>query len=310
MVPFPPVRVFAYSATFATACLGAAVFTLALVSTEEPRLAAATNYGRSDMDRDGLTDLQELILGTMPGRKDTDQDGYSDLEELARGSDMKSRLFMPQPQELGLGMCASQENGYISIVTAVYVSGLVPDTSGIQFGLGIVYHGKRILISPDKQISRAFLYKGHTAGDSLAVIEMGISQDLLKRLGQVNVFTYLHGTGIGAPEPAVAILPIKDFSGIAVSIQERVAPLSSGGGGATGVVYRPLAADDQIPSSWNSGEICFQATSAVGINGVSVVSEINAADCLPMDTYCSPGDCAATIGTALEMPDPAALAGG
>jgi hypothetical protein len=95
-----------------------------------------------------------------------------------------------------------------------------------------------------------------------------------------------------------------------MAIEPHVAGLSSGGGSATGVVYRPLASDDQIPSTWTAGQICFQATSAVGMSGVSVVEEVNAADCMTMDTYCSPGDCSASVGKALELPDPAALAGG
>ena len=131
----------------------------------------------------------------------------------------------------------------------------------------------------------------------------------MRRLGQVNLFSLMRGTSPGA-EPMVSLLTIVDFGGIAMSIEPRIAGLSSNGGGATGVVYRPLAADAQIPSTWNSGQICFQATSAVGMHGVSIVQEIDAADCLPMDTYCSPGDCAASVGQPLELPDPAALAGG
>jgi len=107
----------------------------------------------------------------------------------------------------------------------------------------------------------------------------------------------------------VSTLPIVSFSGVAMIIEQRAA-ISNGGGGATGVAYRPLAADDEIPSSWNSGQICFQASSAVGVRGVSIVHEIGAADCMPMDTYCSPADCAAGVGQPLELPDPAALAGG
>ena len=38
-----------------------------------------------DSDQDGLTDAQELALGTNPQSVDTDGDGHSDLEELQAG---------------------------------------------------------------------------------------------------------------------------------------------------------------------------------------------------------------------------------
>lgn len=38
-----------------------------------------------DSDHDGLTDAQELALGTNPLSSDSDGDGHSDLEELQAG---------------------------------------------------------------------------------------------------------------------------------------------------------------------------------------------------------------------------------
>lgn len=38
-----------------------------------------------DSDYDGLTDAQELALGTNPHSIDSDGDGHSDLEELQAG---------------------------------------------------------------------------------------------------------------------------------------------------------------------------------------------------------------------------------
>lgn len=38
-----------------------------------------------DSDQDGLTDAQELALGTNPHSIDSDGDGHSDLEELQAG---------------------------------------------------------------------------------------------------------------------------------------------------------------------------------------------------------------------------------
>ncbi|MEQ9810585.1 calcium-binding protein [Streptococcus jiangjianxini] len=38
-----------------------------------------------DSDNDGLTDAQELALGTDPFSSDTDSDGLTDLEEVQQG---------------------------------------------------------------------------------------------------------------------------------------------------------------------------------------------------------------------------------
>lgn len=280
-----------------------------LVSREEPSLAAATKGIRLDLDRDGLTDLQELVLGTAPYRKDTDGDTYSDLDERARGSDPRDAKSIPEPADYSLGMCASQQDETITAVCAMYAKDTVVST--MELRVGLVYHGRIFTFAPsDIRSSRGFLYRGHDLADKLAVVEVSIPMDLVRRLGQVNLFSVLRSSTPGT-EPVVSILPIVQFSGIAMAIEPRVAGISNGGGGgATGVTYRPLAADDQIPSTWTSGQICFQATSAVGVQGASIVHEVGSADCLPMDTYCSPGDCAATVGQPLELPDPAALAGG
>ena len=96
----------------------------------------------------------------------------------------------------------------------------------------------------------------------------------------------------------MSVLPLVDFSGVTVGVESRRAVLALSGGLPTGVVYRPLVPSDRIPSTWSGGEICFQHTTAVGVNGVSIVHEVESADCQPMDTYCSPGDCAA--GFAVE----------
>lgn len=311
MVAISSVRTLACSAACACACLGAAVLVLGLVAREEPGLAASSNFNRFDLDRDGLSDLQELVMGTLTNRRDTDGDAYSDLEELARDSDPLDLASIPEAAAVGLGTCASQEDGYITVLCAVYARSAL--LSSVDLKIGLVHHGRPFMFSANKlDGTRGFLYRGlyrgHDAGDALAVLEVGIRMDLVRRLGQLNLFGVLRSTSPGV-EPIVSVVPIVDFSGIAMLIEQRAAVTNSGGG-ATGVTYRPLAADDQIPSTWSSGEICFQASSAVGMSGASVVHEIGAADCMPMDTYCSPGDCSAGVGQPLELPDPAALAGG
>ena len=300
---------FSRSAVFASASLVASVVVLGLAAKEEPSLAAAGRGMRTDLDRDGLSDQQELVIGTHPYRRDTDGDTYSDLDERARGSDPRDHTSMPEPADYGAGMCASQDNAYITAVCCLYVKeALIPS---MELKVGLVHRGKVFKFSPhDIANARGYLFRGRDPGDKLAIVEIRIPMDLVRRLGQVNLFSVLSSSNPGS-EPIVSMLPIVEFSGVAMVIEQRAAGISGGsGGGATGVTYRPLASNDQIPSTWTSGQICFQGTAAVGVRGASIVHEVGSADCLPMDTYCSPGDCASTVGQPLELPDPAALAGG
>ena len=72
------------STMFAAAVLGGAVLALLGALRYEPTLAASSNNGRVDFDRDGLTDLQELVVGTLPDRVDTDGDNRSEERRVGK----------------------------------------------------------------------------------------------------------------------------------------------------------------------------------------------------------------------------------
>ena len=299
----------AWSLLVATASF-VTISTLALVEVlrEEPGLAAASNHGRYDFDDDGLTDLQEEVIGTFPYRADTDNDGYSDLEERARGTDPLLATSVPEACEFSVGSCASQENGFVSAVAALYLDSTAMHETVLQ--LGIIYRGRAYPLSLNSAFTRAYLFPGHDAADTLAVVEVGLPESLIQRLGQVSVFSVLRGVGQNPVDPMASILTIRDLQGIAVSVEQVTPHASNNGGGATGVVYQPLTGDASIPSDWTPGEMCFLRTSAIGTSGVSITHEVDGAFCIPMDTYCSPTQCASALGTSLQLPDPAALTGG
>ena len=48
-----------------------------------------------DLDLDGLTNLEEFLLGTYPNRSDSDGDGYSDFEEIEAGTDPLDSFDFP-----------------------------------------------------------------------------------------------------------------------------------------------------------------------------------------------------------------------
>jgi hypothetical protein len=301
----------ARSAVVAFALLGGAVLLLSRSIQSPPQLAAASNVGRVDLDQDGLTDLQELVLGTLPDQPDTDLDGFSDLEERARSSDPLDDTSRPQTTAFAVGTCASADLGLVSLVSAVYVQG--GDLDSVDLQVGIVLDGHPIAISPAHfSMVRGFLFAGSGSTDRLAVVELAIPETIVRRLGQLNLFSIVRSLGPGAPSPAVSVISLADMGGVTVSVEPRSSSVAPPGGGSApqGVIYRPLGGDDSIPATWSGGEVCWQRTSAVGMNGVSVVHEIESADCQPMDTYCSGADCAASVGKPLELPDPGALIGG
>ncbi len=57
------------------------------VAPAGPPAAPAPPAGLRDTDGDGLTDADELALGTNPAQADTDGDGYTDAQELQAGYD-------------------------------------------------------------------------------------------------------------------------------------------------------------------------------------------------------------------------------
>jgi len=299
------------SAAVAFGCFLATAYVLAVESEETKGLAAASNHSRYDNDHDGLTDLQEEILGTLPFRADSDADGYTDLEECARGSNPMDATSMPDPVEFSIGSCASQENGFVSVVSAVYLDNSTP-TDQVNLEIGVVYRGVAYpLYSFEHTYSRAFLYRGHDSQDTLAVIEIGVPEGLVQRIGCLSMYSVIRPLGATTTaDPVVTTVTLKDVNGVITSVEPRIARATNNSGGSTGIAYRPLAADDQIPSSWQGGLMCFQSTSVLGVTGVSIRHEIDEALCLPMDTYCNPVECEGSAGTSIQIPDPAALIGG
>ena len=272
--------------------------------------SSASNTNRVDQDRDGLSDQQEFLLGTLAFRDDSDRDGYSDLEELARGSEPMNTASMPEATPYAVGSCTSEENGYVKMLTSVYTED--GRLENLRFAFGVIHRGRVIrLDSTDFGYRTGFVRPGSVG--QVAVLEVGVPARLIRRLGRLHLFAVL-GSRTPGSERLVTTESLADVGGFIVSIKRQHAALSvtgTGGGGTQGVVYRPLASSDDLTAAgWESGKVCFQRTAAVGSVGASIVYEVDGADCIPMDTQCSPSECAAGIGTSLDLPDPGALIGG
>lgn len=297
-----------FSASLALLVLGVSLGVLR--DQAEPGLAAEANQSRTDQDGDGLSDAQELVLGTLPFRADSDRDTYSDLEEVACDSDPLIPSSVPEDALFAMGSCASEENGYVKMLVTLRAGD--DALNSLRLVWGVVHDGRAIRLAPrDFRYSIAFLQPGRDLGSRLAVLEVGVPTRLVHRLGRIHLFAVL-GSTLPGTERVVTTQSFASVGGVVVSIMHRRLGLAgNSGGGAQGVIYRPLASDDQLAAAgWETGKVCFQRTAAVGSSGASIVYEVDGADCIPMDTQCSPSDCAAGVGTSLDLPDPAALIGG
>lgn len=308
-LPVPPVRS-VRPLILAASCFGVAVVALAVSSGDQP-LSATTNPTRIDFDRDGISDEQELVLGTSPYRADSDRDTYSDLEEHARATDPLDPDSLPGSDEYGVGMCANQDGDMLNVLTSVFVD--ESRIGSLSFEVGIVIRGQAWRFAPTNfRNCRGFLRGANHRGDRLAGIEVAIPASTVRRRGQLSMFSIMRDTAPGGSDPVVSMLNLVDFSGVIMAIEPVPIGINNftGGQPSQGVQYRPLAGDSQIPITWSNGEMCMQSTAAVGMAGVNIIHEVQSAGCVSMDTFCSPGDCSASVGQPLALPDPAALAGG
>ena len=296
------------SASVAAIFLGGAAAMLALSLRSQPSLAASVTM-RFDSDGDGLSDLQELVLGTSPDFDDSDADGFSDLEEKARGTNPLEIRSQPTVPELDVGMFSTSEDGLVIVASAVYA----PDgeLNDLAFDFGIVLRGRPVVVpfGSYSHMSRFVIVPGRAAGSKVAVVEIAFRESLVQRRGQLDFFSGVRNPSLQAA--AVDVDTLINFSGVTMSVDDRPSNLMFNGYPApAGVVYRPIGGDDQIPATWSGGQICWQRTVPVGTNGASVIHEVEAASCEPMDSYCGSTDCSASVGKPLELPDPGALIGG
>ena len=271
---------------------------------QSPTLAASGSPG-DDTDGDGLTDIQEEILCTSPELPDTDSDGYSDLEEVTRQSDPKSRFDCPGPNSPKTGMVGRVVNNTLTTVFALYVEG--GSFAELRFQFGISYRG--ILLPLDlgsyQGATLVSIHPAKESEDKILLLQTSSADAVVHAYGSLSFFGIHRGDGSG-PEQSATALNLVSFSGHTISVEPS--PISVGQG--EGVINRPLESSVDIPGDWTGGEICWQELTLVGVNGASIVYEIDSAACEQMDTYCKPADCAATVGSSITLVDPGALIGG
>ena len=291
-------------------------------------LSAAGAVG-IDFDGDGISDLQEQILGTRIDLTDSDLDGYSDLLELARQTNPLDPASIPGDSSERVGMAGFAYESTVTILTAIYVPAGGLTSASVNFG--IVLGGTATPIDTNSVLGSSSVQFGPTSanGDAILVIESQVPESLLHAyngsafyatVAQPGLFTSaaafqtlsFPGTDANGDPLPMLVRPENPPPGVGSSGGALGLPNSSSGGQNVdvGTVFRPLSADEDIPSDWSTGQICYQEMHAVGVNGLNVVYQVDYASCEEFDTYCSPSSCSASVGQGVEIVDPGAIVGG
>ena len=295
--------------------------------TAPPTLRAAAS-DTLDSDGDGLVDRLELVRWLDPFAADTDGDGWSDMEELARQSDALDVSSFPEPaiQGLDVGMGAYTESGQLHVLTAIYVEN--GDLSKFDLRSGISIGGTVIEVPTSIALAQAVIsiVPARTVGDIVVLIKTSSSSGIVGAFGSMGIYTTIGRQG-QAPVRAATLNLVASGGALLEFAAPPIAQTFGAPGGGTrspamgssssssssskseGNVYRPLGGGDEIPASWEPGEICFQATSPVSASGGVVQHVVTEAACEPADAFCVPG-CANMAGSTIDFLDPLALIGG
>lgn len=303
--------------------LGVAV-SLSFTGAGETRELRAFGGARGlDADSDGLTDVQENILGTWPNDPDSDRDGFSDLEEIARRSDPMSRFSVPESTPKSVGLYARQHGAWVTVGWAVYSAAPLKT---VRFNQGLVISGVPIPTPNSTSLATSFLLLPvSTSGASVVAMEVTFPASVVRNNGILSLYAVVSESTDPLKPISADVMNLIDMGGVITEVERSGAGVpapsksmqtsggnASGGGTAPqgGLIYSPLVGDDDVPPKFSAGQICFQLTSPIGINGASVVQEIESAGCQPAESYCSPSDCSSSIGGTVEVVDPALLIGG
>ncbi|MFT5288074.1 MAG: hypothetical protein ACI8QS_001816 [Planctomycetota bacterium] len=285
----------------------------------------AVGLAGSDSDGDGLCDTQEAILGTLLDQADSDLDGYSDLLEIAQQTDPLDDDYFPIAGSPRVGMTGFVAGGFLTMTTAILVPG--GDLGAVDVTFGVALAGELFPIGqgPFFSITKVEILPSGPV-DKIMVFQTGIPESWIHVLGGTSLWCRATQTALPTTAAVLGLLSLPGTNSAGDPIQVLVHPepapawmfppstrassSQTSGVGGVGTIFRPLVADENIPTDWTPGQICFQEMHPVGYSGVNVVYEVDAASCESFDTYCSPTNCFASVGQELEFVDPGAVIGG
>jgi len=266
-----------------------------------PELRAGGGGGGVDHDGDGLTDVQESIIGTDPLVADSDADGGADLAELAAATDPldDQETIMPG---FSIGMVGREEDGVLTVETAIYLPGGV--LNGLDLGFGFYSQGQWIPI-PASLVLASGNVELHPSGSDLVLqVSTNWSADVVKSFGTGSFYSKLNAKANGMFLSG-GTLDLTQSGGVLSQIKGQ----SAGGGLGAGAALVPLTPTPELPETFTPGLVCLQDTLLVGSEDGALIYEVQSADCVTSFTSCS-SDCATTSGSLIEVLDPLALVGG
>ena len=262
----------------------------------------------SDLDGDGLSNTLEAGLSISPDHVDSDGDGWNDAEELARNSLAHVYGSVPGDMDVSVGMEACMIQSKLNVTAAVYLSTAPFSSAALEFG---VYAGGRWMPLPVSTYAPSLSFTTVPArepGHVLVVVNAVLPTFPLNRTGAMSVYAKLRVEGSLVAASAIDLV-LRQLVPMQILPPSKVSPLAAQQLG-TGLLYRPLGGA-QVPSNWTAGEICFQRLESVGTHGAVVTQEVTSATCISgWDGYCDSGSCAASVGSTVDLVDPAALVGG
>ena len=286
------------------------------------RASAWTGAPDSDEDGDGLSLIQEKILGTSPTNPDSDGDGYNDLEELARDSSPTSAASIPNPsKQLGLGLTVSAQRDGLHALVLVYMSDM--DLRQKNLKIGLFSHDRTLVLSNSYLAASTSLDFKPSSNPSgcVAKIDVPFRPNLVLAAGEVTVWANASVPGL-VGEGTGAAMHLTSIGGVVTFAMPAPAPVIaqsspySGPQDGRGTIYVPLlppatgSSAMTGPAGWAAGEVCLQRSTLVGVNGASLTSEIVTADCASgWDGFCPPS-CSSTVGSTYRTVDPLVLLGG
>lgn len=270
----------------------------------------AAVVSRDDYDGDGLSDAQEMILGSSPFDFDSDADGYSDSEEIARQSDPIDPSSFPMSTGVSASISARGEAGSLRLVIALHEPNGPSATTMVR--IGALADGSVVSVPVARFLGLSKIRtSAGTSGSTVTTIDMPINPIYVHAKGQVTFFLAAGDTETMEFGAAAKVDIVSDSGQLVMQrpSQANTSRQPSQGGGSIRQPI-PVGAPPSQGAGWIPGSICYQRSEVIGVNGARMLHQVVEADCIEgWDSFCS-GACAAALGSTYETIDPLALIGG
>ena len=262
-----------------------------------------------DFDGDGLSDVQERVLGLSPFFADSDFDGFGDGEELARQSDPLDELSVPFSD--GISATLTAHGGAENDLRLVIVMHEPADETGeSKIRIGALTQDRAVSVPIERFIAFSdILTSTGTHGSRVTSIDMPIHAGFVHANEHVTFF--LAAGNKGQPSfDAAAKIDVLSKDNILMLLRPLASNVASFQGGGSIRQPIPPGSAPSIPTAWVPGAICFQRSVTVGGSGAVVLKQIIEAECIQgFDSYCA-SDCSSSVGTTFRTIDPGVFIGG